>query len=389
LNSIVIIWGDSLRAYGLGAMLAASVTLVMWWFLEKPTWKRAGVLVVPAVLGVQTLYQDAVLFAAVCAGGWMVCWRQKNSRAALMILAVAIMAALSLLPYHGAIQSLAHDTAARRAGFMPKMAWNDWQTLAGFPLPAYAVVWILVAIAVVALTVRRHPDERSWFAATVLAATAAGFVFFLWVVRIETQAWYFLPPAAVLATCFELCPLPLARSRTVHLITHALVIGTVLIAVPMATLPHRDLNYRFTNIDVVAGQLARDAAPDDFIVVTPWYLGISFDHYFKGRTPWETAPPVADHSIHRYDLADRTMNDPAALQPVLDRIAATLAGGHRVWVVGWMYVPAKGKPSNVVGRHLVDHSVDFRPVSIPTNAPVYDYEEVQLRVAAGWRTNAP
>ena len=82
LNSIIIIYGDSVRAYGLGSLLIVLLAGVMWWFLQSPTWPRTGVLLAVAVLAVQSLFQNAVLFAAIGGGAWVVCWRRKNFTAA-------------------------------------------------------------------------------------------------------------------------------------------------------------------------------------------------------------------------------------------------------------------------------------------------------------------
>ncbi len=66
LNSTVITFGDSLRAFGLGSVLILLTTAAAGWFLKNPTWRRAGVLAALAVLSVQALYQNAVFIAAIC-----------------------------------------------------------------------------------------------------------------------------------------------------------------------------------------------------------------------------------------------------------------------------------------------------------------------------------
>ncbi len=76
-NSTLIVFGDSLRAYGLGCVLimltAAAVAL-----LRQPSWLRTGWLALLAILSVQALYHNAVLVGAICLGAWMVCWRKKT-----------------------------------------------------------------------------------------------------------------------------------------------------------------------------------------------------------------------------------------------------------------------------------------------------------------------
>ena len=53
---------------------------------------------VTAILSVQTLYQNTVIFGAICFGAWIICWNQKNLKAAVKIFAAAVIAAMSLLP---------------------------------------------------------------------------------------------------------------------------------------------------------------------------------------------------------------------------------------------------------------------------------------------------
>src|SRR5437899_633264 len=59
---------------------------------------------------------------------------------------------------------------------------------------------------------------------------------------------------------------------------------------------------RQTNVDLLAASLGERAAKDDLIVVTPWYMGITFERYYRGAAPWKTVPPLESHSFHRYDL---------------------------------------------------------------------------------------
>jgi hypothetical protein len=47
-----------------------------------------------------------------------------------------------------------------------------------------------------------------------------------------------------------------------------------------------------------------------------------------------TVPPLADHSVHRFDLIQKMMADPQVMAPVLSKIESTLRAGGAVWVVG-------------------------------------------------------
>jgi hypothetical protein len=403
LNSPVIYYGDSLRSYGLGSLLIMLAAVAAWAFLKKPSSLRAGIFAAVAVLNVQTLYQNAVLFAAICLGAWVICWRRKNWRAALKILAAGLIAAASLLPYCISIPQLFEDTSVRRAGFLPKMSWDNVHTITAFPLPPYAWVWGLLAIFLVAFGCKTFftasprsnmsvgqttADDLKIFAGTTFLAVFAGFVGFLWFSGLRTQPWYFLPPIALTMVCIEFGLSHISPYRYFRALSFGLIAATALIATPFAT---RDLNYRFTNVDLVAKQLMINATPQDFVVVTPWYFGISFEHYFKGLTPWNTLPPLKDHSFHRYDLVQQEMLTTNAFQPVLDQITKTLQGGHRVWVVGWMYIPAPGAPPthDATGQFIINHSLRFEQIDGDPRIRVNDLEDVDLMMASGWRNSDP
>jgi hypothetical protein len=292
-----------------------------------------------------------------------------------------------------------------------------------FPLPQYVYVWILLALAVMGFGIAAawhacsaqsaapsaeiSTDVSHLFAAVTLLAGFSGFMGFLWFSALPTQPWYFLPLIALVAACFEL-GLPPAR-RQFQAAFLGCVIATALIAIPFA---RRDLNYRFTNVNLLAPWLATEAAPDDLIIVTPWSYGISFERYFKGSTPWTTLPPLADHSAHRFDLVKVQMEDTNAIRPVLDRAAATLLAGHRVWVVGWMSPPASNSPPPVplplpplkftgwldspysmawaaqTAWFLNNHSLQFERVDHQPNLELNFCEAMQLFEAGGWKDSA-
>ena len=515
-NSTVIMFGDSLRSFGLGSVLILLTTAAAGWFLKNPTWRRAGVLAALAVLSVQALYQNAVFIAAICFGAWAVCARQKNGRVAAKILAVAAVSAASLLPYWTRIVSLPESAAALRTGFNPMYVFVNFDNAAGFPMLQYTWVWEFFALAVVvcgfvSLFARtrkadglfvdglpkcaplfgrtRRADGLSgeklpecvplfgrmtllvaavavagffWFAAApatrwcffplmavaimwcdfraerrslarrkdggdfqlagsetgasadndmalfagaTLPAAFAGFAGFLWYAALVSEPWYFLPLLALTAAAFEL-GLPLA-SRHFRAAIFGFAAVTVVLAIPAA---QGDLNQRFTNVDLVAQRLTKEAGPDDFIIVSPWYYGITFDRYYKGPASWKTLPPLKDHSTHRYDLVREQMQKKDAIQPVLDQMAATLRAGHRVWVVGTMDIPKAGAPmptdlppvpssysgselrytgnwTSQVAQFLSDHSGQFYQEYYTTNQNVNPAENLKLSVAEGWQSS--
>ena len=426
LNGMVIFYSDSLRGYGLGCVFIMLATAAAWAFLKKPTWARAGILAAAAILSVQALYQNAVLLAAVCFGAWVVCWRRKNAHSAMKIFVAGLAAAASLLPYWRGLSSLPNASATLRMGFFPAIAFDNFASIVSCPLPQYLYAWGISALAVVgfgaATTWRASnaqsaasvngilPDALPLFAATTLLSALAGFTGFLWYAALPTQPWYFLPLAALLAVCFDFGLPVVSLPGLLRAAIFGLIAATALIAAPYA---QRDLNRHFTNVDRLARQLAGEAAPQDFVIVTPWFCGLTFERYFKAATPWQTLPPLADHSRHRYDLFQENMKTPHALQPVFVKAAATLQSGHRVWVVGHMQIPKPGTPmpgdlpppplehfgwsdlpysvrwAEQAASFLENHSSRFVRVDQETNANVNYYENLQLFEASGWKDSGP
>jgi hypothetical protein len=426
LNTTVVFYGDSLRAYGLGSGLIVLTAGIAWAFLNRPTWSRAGLLAASAILSVQALYQNAVLFAAICFGAWMVCWQRRNSSAALKILVAAVAAASSLLPYWQHIAVIPAQAASLRMGFMPAVVFGHLKTVLTFPLPQYIFVWELLVLVVIGLGVASARCSRvseavlsptnpaagdlPLFAAATLLAAVAGFIGFLWYAAMPTQSWYFLPLAALVAVCFEFGAPGLLFSRYLRAVSLGFLAATALLAVLFA---QRDLDRQYTDIDRLARRLAVEASPQDLIVVTPWFCGITFERYFKGATPWQTLPPLADHSRHRYDLVQEKMKAPHALQPIFDKIAATLQAGHHVWVVGDMDVPAAGMqpPADLpppplehygwsdlpysatwaaqTAVYLANDSVQFARVDHEPDSGGGSQEAMHLFEASGWRVSTP
>lgn len=420
LNSSVIFFGDSLRAYGLGSLLAVILTASAFVFVQGPSTGRAAWLALFAILSVQILYHNAVLVAAVCFGAWAVCWRRADGRGAVQILAVAILSAASLLPYtHNLVSS--GDPTLHSGVELPRLFATYKDTL-GYPRSGYIYVWALL-YAVIIFSAwagfgknapKFIPEEwankdLSLFAATALTVAVIGFPVFFWRSRMPMQSWYLLPFIASAAMCFD-AALPVRRAlwRAVVL---AFVVITASLSIPGTA---AILGSHFSDVDIYARQLTAAASADDYIIIEPWHIGITFGHYFEGRTPWDTLPPLSDHSTHRFDLVALQMQNTNAIAPVLDRIARTLQSGHRVWILsinGRIGVPGRGArpPASLppaplpntgwadwpyahvwaeqVACFIADHSSQFQELkSLSTERCIA--ENMSLFMAQGWNTNS-
>jgi hypothetical protein len=480
LNSALIQFGDSLRAYGVGSLTIMLAAAGAAWFLQKPTWCRAWIFAAATVLTAQSLFQNAIFIAAICFGAWAVCARRKDLGAALKIFPAALISVASLLPYWSRVAAMPESAKALRIGFNPAYVFANFDNAAGFPWEQFARVWEFLALVVVAcglasLFIRKRsepPDESSlfgkistmsmaavattgffWFAVSpstrwwffpllaagiiwldnrpkpqaqnqpstasprpltqdlalfagvTLLAAVAGFTLFLRYAALVSEPWYFLPLLALAAICFEF-GLP-AASRNSRAAIFGFAIMTAVMALPVA---RGDLSWRMTNVDLIAKKLSTEVAPEDFVVVNPWYCGITFDRYFKGAARWDTLPPLVDHSTHRFDLVSEQLQKPDALQPVFDQMTAALKSGHRVWIVtkpgfapayhaaaesssDWSNRPyaqtrAMGIWSAQCEDFIATHCRKFRQVYRTTDYPVNPAENLQLCVAGGWLDNS-
>jgi len=476
-NGTVIVFGDSLRAHGLGSLLILLTALAAVWFLQKTSWRRAAVWAVLSVLSVQTLFQNAIFVAAICAGAWTVCARQKNLGIALKVLLIGATAAVSLLPYLGSFLSLNAGAGSLRTGIEPGRLQATFAAAFGFPMEQCRWLWpvfllVMLIAGVAAFFPRRknaveNPSPKKflpvrwtmllaalaaatgflWFAASpanhwwiipVLAVGVAwleqkhfsvenisasdagdlalfsgvtllvafiGFAAFLWYAALPTEPWYFIPLLALAAGCFEI-GLPVRGH------TRAAVLGFSAVVVAIAGVvvfsDQKAVNWRFTNVDLLCPRLAAAAAPEDLVVVSPWYCGITFQRYFKSSTVWETAPPIADHSLARYDLVHEQMKKPNVMQPLIERAEATLRAGHCVWLVGMMAIPESGVPVPVdlpppplphsgwadrpytetwvlqMNQFLSNHSREFKMVYETPAGNLNFMENLQLYRVEGW-----
>jgi len=423
LNSTLIFFGDSLRAYGLGSLFALALTASAFLFLQKPSVSRMIWLALLAILSVQVLYHNAVLVAAICFGAWSVCWRRKDRPAALQILFVAIISAASLLPYlHNFISSGGAAAVFRTGVKLRRFFWSYEDTL-GYPLSGYIYVWALLALIIIACAaaaLRRHSgagagngeafveEDFRLFASVTLILIVVGFPVFFWRAQMPMQSWYLLPFMASAVVCFDAAlPVFSGLLRAVYL---ALVVGTAL----LSTLTTANLlTRRFSDVNIYARELMANAAPRDYIVVSPWTCGITFDYYFKGVTPWDTLPPLSDHSIHRVDLVLAEMENTNAMAPVFGKISQTLQSGDRVWFLetagmdipqpgtpmlhplpppplkysGWSESPYSAVWASQTLQFIADHSDKFKRFKY-SSLDGFVIENMDVFVADGWRTNS-
>jgi hypothetical protein len=402
-NPVGIRVGDSLRPYGLGIVLTFVTMVLVWRFLQAPGWRTLLPAIVAAVLSVQSLYQNAFFIAAFCVGGWVVTYAGRDWKRAKQIGLIGLVAALSLLPYVGIIRLgdewraisrvvIGFDTVLRlaRAALQTDGGWMD-------------CVW-LVFLGMVCLVASRKRDPRALYFGTVLFAGVSFHLLFLGLLNQPPRLWYFLSLMAPVALIFDALLISVSDPRW----QMARVMGCAFVVLACASTCFWRVGWRQSNIDLVAAKLKESAKPDDFIIVNPWYFGVSLQRYLDTNR-WTTLPPMEDVRIHRYDLLRRKMEQADAMVPILQKTETTLRAGQTVWVVGGIDQPGNHEAPPVLPpyragmnktegaycanwasqeAHVLDlHAADVGTVAVPIpgDQPIGSFENVRLMVFQGWR----
>jgi hypothetical protein len=418
----LFVFGDSIRGYGLGTLFLLLAFGALAGGLVRPSRNGKLVALVFALLAVHCLIPSWVLLGALVAAAAAVhLWRRRWREAALVV-GIGAVAALSLLPYAGPL-SRARDWNVVVRSPSPvdfDSLWGGLVGAASTPLPAVQWAWLLaLGLAIFAgyRTVRfgRVPPEGESGAEperdlalftllTMFLGTAACFLF-LAALGYDPRPWYYLPLLALLGSATDLAIPALTISPERRLGVSAVALG---LGIALVLPAWRAASVRQTNVDLVAAAVLRGVQPGDLVLVNPWYDGISFARYYRGRAPWLTLPEITDHRFHRYDLFKSRMAAPRPIDDVMEAIGASLGGGHRVFVVGgihfmrpghpvpalppapgshwgWFDVPYEVVWSRQAGAFLQAHATKVGEVPIRVTDPVSDYESLRLLVFSGWR----
>jgi len=406
LNPWVIRGGDAIRPLGLGMLFIILSFAVLGLFLERPRPWLGAVAALCAVLSVQSIYSDAPLVAAIALAGIAVGVIARSPVRVLVSAGVGLAAGLSLLPYLPAVR------AAREWGVLVQVGadLSRFQLALGSAVPIDTGLWILLAVggvvvaaAQIAPGARRDPAlerdrRRALYAGLTLVGGIAAFCGFIVWSNLMTQPWHYLPLMALVAVSLDALAGPLLRPAGVRIVACAVLVVATALHLVAAAAP---LRVRQTNLDLVAATLGAAAAPNDLVLIHPWYYGVTFHRYYAGPAPWMTIPALANLEIHRWDQLARCMQQPTCVDSVARAVADTLAAGGRVWLIGTLpdlaegEIPPRPPPApapglgwnidaygnawaNVVQAAFLPHLRGAEAVPVPVPGPVNDYERVPL-----------
>ncbi len=439
LNPMIVRYGDSNRAYGLGIILIL-LTLGSFWELVKKqsmpsTWRivRAAVL---AVLSVQCLYYNSMLLLAIAAGAVAVAARARAWRNVWIILGTSALAAASLLPYAPIIIRMQGWTflVSYRSTF--SWLWKRAGEVTGSPHPWG--VWLWAGLVVAALgaavingtrallnkhTARCDAHSRGGaeripapvlFAAIALAVGISGYALFLRVLNYYTQPWYYITLAVFVACTLEtVFAWPTKESRNPSTFGFRIARPVIAVWLLCSTMPAAwyEIGTRHTNADLVGTQMQKLTQEGDVVLIPRWECAISLCRYFHGKAEVITLPPIGDHRFHRYDLVLKEMDTPDAIQPVLEQIEQTLRSGHKVFLADILpfpgadvqlpnLIPAYKEPRGgwdagtyyeiwkaQAGQFLRAHATRLGRIEVPLppGVAVQDFEELRPAVVQGWK----
>lgn len=353
MSPTVIIYGDQVRGYGLGALAVAWCFGAMWAFLARPGPGRFLNAQAAALLAAQTYFGNCFLIAAICAAGATIALRRRAPRVLLATGAIGAVAALSMVINLPSIRYALHLSPIEQGQY--SLAWLASVLHAALApqVPVLAAAWpvaLVLAAAGCALAWRapggggERDRERVLFVTVALGVGVVAYYAYLSFIKVRTDYWYYLPLMTLGALSCEVgVALLAARHRYGEPMRAAAVAIVALLVLPRVA---ATVALRMTNVDVAAAEITRAGRPDDLVVVMPWYCGITFARYYRGSTPWITLPDFDEHLYHLHaEVAEKMKRGNAGVAPELERVERTLAAGGRVWVVG---APAAPKPGETV-----------------------------------------
>jgi hypothetical protein len=408
----LLIWGDTLRAYGLGVLTITLCFGLFWRLIERPGPWEISLASFAALASVQSVYTNALLVFACGMAAVAVAARRRQWGRAAIVLLIGAMAALSLLPYVGFLQGSSGWASLYRVGFTIPASLKMLSAALLGPGNFLFWSWILLAAAALLSAVVLQPrfaecrDPALYALVAAVIAFIATMVYFR-LVGWGTNIWYYLPMLAVLSASIDLlCDfrqhlrlVPLARA------------GLALLAL-VATFPSLNaaISTRMSNLDLVADTISKRGAPGDLVIVNPYVDGVSFKRYYRGPVEWITIPMLPNLPLeHPNDLLNE-LRRPDSIVPALEKIRRTLQGGHNVWLATtWRWDPPAEIPQPVTPLRAPDprtmgyflrgweqsfqyvlraHAENSYVIAVPCDQPIAWYEQSRLFLFSGWRDTA-
>ena len=352
LDPSLIIFGGEVRGYGLGLIGFLVMVGTAWRTLQQPcAWRWLGLLIV-SLFAVQSLFTNCFLLAATLLACGLVAVRHGRFRVCLGFMLIGLISAASMVPYAlyvaprlARVVSTVHDPIPMTLPWKMFVATYKWGGSFRY------LFWLVIGLVGFIELLRRITGgndkpftEKSVDRDLVVFLPAffwigtIGFWFYMRFLGVQTANWYHIPWLALLALSTELGMDLWLRHRPQH---QQFVVGLACVAcviIACQVIPR--VRYRLTTTDLIARDLGEATQPGDLVVVTPWYVGITFGRYYQGPAEWTNLPDVdhIDHHLGYEELKEKVMPLAAdvGIEKELQKIESTLARGGKIWWVGPM-----------------------------------------------------
>ena len=334
LSPTFLIWGTTIRGYGIGSVMIVFAFAATANFLTRPTNRNALLMAAAFIAAVQCLVSNTVLVFAICLAGMGVSILRGERKTALIIASALGLAALSFLPYVPTYFKMGWHVLLQANASLG--AWSEtFRDSLGARNPASLIAWLMFAaiatISCIARLLKLTTSTLSFFAVLVALFSLAGGGIFFGLLKYLPNVWYFLPFVCLLAAAVELPNASIKASNTIRVVRLVVCI----VAVTATWWPNwQVLTRRQSNVDLIADWLASHTEARDLVIVNPWFFGVSFNRYYRGVAPWITLPVLTERRIHRYDLLREKMAEEDPLNDLRPTIEKTLRNGGRIYLVG-------------------------------------------------------
>jgi hypothetical protein len=359
LDPSLMIFGGEVRGYGLGIITFFLLVGTAWRTLQQPSgWQWCG-LVVISLMAVQSSFTNCFLLAATLIACGVVALRQGRFSLCVGMMLVGILAAMSMVPYAiyvaprlTRVVNLVHDPVPRLLPlrvFIQTYKWGGlvrgWLGVAVGLLGFSELLRQLFLAKRDQVTASTPNQDLVVFLPVFFWVGTAGFWFYMRFLGVQTANWYHLPWMALLAITTELGMRLWSQQQPERqrLTMRVATMGALLIAIEVVP----QLQFRLTTTDLIARDLSQNVRLGDLVIVSPWYVGITFGRYYQGAAEWTNLPNVdhIDHHLAYEQQKEKVMPwpSPQGIQQELQKIDATLQAGGRVWWVGPFKLLPPGK----------------------------------------------
>jgi hypothetical protein len=347
MSATVVRYGDSARAYGLGLITAALMLGSIWTLLSNSSKKNISFAIFACMAAVHTTYQNSLLLFVIGSAAIVATSINRRWRSAVTIACICAVTAASVtiyLPTLSFMKSIAvmfqssisitdvfiafGETVS--TGFEN---WQKWVWLA-FSLLGLggAFASLLVSDIQADATAQDDAITHSLFIALVVPLLGIVYTAFMIWGAYAVRPWYLLGLMVVLVSVLEAgivkMPIPIAMKKLVRVIP-ALIIGALAV-----TNAPTELKRRATNMPDLIASIERSGGPNDLVILTEWYAGLTFNHLYPGNKEWMTIPDLGRNSVHRWDSLRIRMQDTSGVSREIEKIKNTLLAGHQVFVIG-------------------------------------------------------